>query len=61
MNDRMRQIYKVQLKMMKDTVMAVITCYGKSGKSKWYELIFIHKDQIDEYKQRYGDDIKIWG
>lgn len=61
MNNRMRQKCKVQLEMMKNDVMAVITRYGKSGKSKWCELIFIRKDQIEEYKQRYGADIEIWG
>ena len=56
MNNRMRQICKVQLAMAKDDVMAVLRDEGV-----WGQVLFFHKSQIDEYKQRYGDKIEIWG
>ena len=57
MNDRMRQVIKLQLEQFRKNrmVMAVVR---ESGVIR---AVFMRRDEVEEYKRRYGYKIQIIG
>ena len=58
MNNRIRQICKVQLEIIRkeDHVLCTLKLEG----SKFQKIIFIPKDKLEEAKAEYGDDLYVW-
>ena len=57
MNDRTRQIIKLQLEQFRKNRM-VMAAVRDGGVTR---AVFMRQDEVEEYKRRYGDKIQIIG
>ncbi len=55
MNTRTRQKIKAELRRENPDVMATIRDEGP-----WRQILFVPRNEIRAYKQRYGDNIIFW-
>lgn len=56
MNDRIRQIIKVQLRQMMADPREMFVIREEGSKSS--QLIFLRPDEVEKYKEKYGNNIE---
>ena len=58
MNNRIRQIVKAQLLLMKHDPPVIV--YVPMGQPHWKSVLVVPTSKLDEIKAKYGEDVKIF-